>query len=95
MRCGIESSANEILGEPDDQVVIDGHLHPFAERLLTPACAPAVGDIAAPSVQPLSRAILVEQADGNAQSDDAPIAGKLFGRVHQQCRDALLPEAYS
>jgi hypothetical protein len=45
-----ELSADEILGEPDDQVVIDGHPHPFAERLLTPACAPAVGDIAAPSV---------------------------------------------
>ena len=26
---------------------------------MTPACAPAVGDIAAPSVQPLSRAVLV------------------------------------
>jgi hypothetical protein len=65
---------------------------PFAERLLTPACAPAVGDIAAPSVQPLSRAVLVEQADGNVQRDDAPIAGRLLSRVHQQCRDALLPE---
>jgi len=53
---------------------------------------PAVGDIAAPSVQPLSRAILVEQADGNAQRGDAPIADKLLGRVRQQCRDALPPE---
>jgi hypothetical protein len=43
-----ESSADEILGEPDDQVIIDGDPHPFAERLLTPACAPAVGDIVAP-----------------------------------------------
>ena len=49
---------------------------------------PAVWDIAAPSVQPLSRAILVEQADGNAQRDDASIASKLLSRVHQQCRDA-------
>src|SRR6266567_1046201 len=82
MRCGIELSADEILGEPDDQVVINGHLHPFAERLLAPARAPAVGDIATPSIQPLSRAILVEQADGNAQRNDTPIAGKLLGRVH-------------
>jgi len=34
MRCGIELSADEILGEPDDQVVIHGHLHAFAERPL-------------------------------------------------------------
>jgi len=62
MRCGIELSADEILGEPDDQVVIDGQLHPFAERLLTSARATAVRDIAAPSVQPLGWAVLVEQA---------------------------------
>src|SRR6516164_7801379 len=61
MRCGIELSADEILGEPDDQVVIDRHLHPLAKRPLTLACAPAVGDIAAASVQPLRRAIFVEQ----------------------------------
>ena len=66
MRCGVELSADEILGEPDDQVVIHGHLHSHAQWALTPACAPAVGEIAAPSVQPLSRVILVEQADGNA-----------------------------
>src|SRR5580693_6036098 len=70
MRCGIELSDDEILGEPDDQVVIHGHLHAFAERPLAPACAPAVGGIAAPSVQPLSRAVLVEQADGDAQRGD-------------------------
>src|ERR1700747_3204410 len=52
MRCGIELSADEILGEPDDQVVIHGHLHAFGQRPLSPACAPAVGDIATPSVQP-------------------------------------------
>jgi len=92
MRCGIELSADEILGEPDDQVVIHGHLHAFAEGPLAAACASAVGDIAASSVQPLSRAVLVEQADGDAQCGDAPIAGKLLGRVHQQCRDALPQE---
>ena len=92
IRCGIELSADEILGKPDDQVVIHGHRHAFAEGPLAPACAPAVGDIAAPSAQPLSRTILVEQADGNAQRGDAPIAGKLLGRVHQQCRDALPQE---
>jgi hypothetical protein len=73
---------------PDDQVVIHGHLHAFAERLLAPACAPAVGDISAPSVQPLSRAVLVEQADGYAQRADAAIAGELLGGVHKQCGDA-------
>ena len=68
-------SADEILREPDDEVVIHDHLHAFAEGPPAPACAPAVGDVAAPSVQPLSWAILVEQADGNAQRYDAPIAG--------------------
>ena len=91
MRCGIELSADEILGEPDDQVVIHGHLHTFAEGLLAPACAPAVGDIAAPCVQPLRRAI-VEQADSDAQRGDAPIAGELLGGVHQQCCDAPPPK---
>jgi len=91
MRCGIELSADEILGEPDDQVVIDRHLHPLAKRPLTLACAAAVGDIAAASVQPQRRAIFVEQADGNAQRGDAPIAGELLGGVHQQCRNALPP----
>jgi hypothetical protein len=89
MRRGIELSDDEILGEPDDQVVIYGHLHAFAERPLAPACAPAVGDIAAPSVQRLSRAVLVEQADGDAQRGDTPIADELLGCVHQQCRGAL------
>ena len=89
MRCGIELSTDEILGEPDDQVVIHGHLHAFAERPLAPAGAPSVGDISAPSVDQLSRAVLVEQADGDAQRGDAAIAGELLGRVHQQCRDAL------
>jgi len=42
MRCGIGLSADEILGEPDDQVIIHGHVHAFAERPL----AAAVGDIA-------------------------------------------------
>ena len=44
-----------------------------------------------PSVQRLSRAVLVGQADGNAQCGDTPVADELLGRVHQQCRDALPP----
>jgi hypothetical protein len=76
MRCGIELSADQILGEPDDQVVIHGHLHPLAQRPLTLACAPGVGDIAALPVKPLSRAIFVEQADGNTQRGNAPVAGQ-------------------
>jgi hypothetical protein len=36
MRCGIELSADEILGEPDDQVVIHGHLCAFTVRPLVP-----------------------------------------------------------
>ena len=67
MRCGIELSADEILGEPDDQVVIDTHLHPLAKRPLTLACAPAVRDIAAASVQPLRRAIFAGQAGADFQ----------------------------
>ena len=54
------ASADQILGEPHDQVVIHGHQHPLAERSLAPACAPPVRYIAALSVQPLSWAILVE-----------------------------------
>ena len=57
-----------------------------------PRHAPAVGDIASPSVQPLSRAVSVEQADGYAQRGDAAIAGQLLGRVHQHCRHALPPD---
>jgi len=75
MRCGIELSADEILGEPDDQVVVHGHLHAFADWPLAAACAPAVGDIAASSVQPLSRAILVEQG-GRGR-----LPGRLYGLV--------------
>jgi hypothetical protein len=43
-------------------------------------------------VQPLSRAILVEQADGDAQRGDAPLAGQLLGRGHQQRGNPLPPE---
>jgi len=39
MRCGIELSADEILGEPDDQVVIHGHLHALAELTRSRAAA--------------------------------------------------------
>jgi len=38
-----------------------------------PCHAPAVGEITAPSVHPLSRAVLVEQANRNGQRRDAPI----------------------
>ncbi len=66
-------------------------MHPPAQRLLALACAPGVRNIAALCVQPLSGAILIEQADGNAQSGDASIAGKLLGRVHEQCGNAPPP----
>jgi hypothetical protein len=72
--------------------VVHGDLHSFAEWPLGPACAPAVRDIAAPRVQPLSRAVLVEQADRNAQRGDAPLAGQLLGCVYQECGHALPPE---
>jgi hypothetical protein len=65
-RCRVELSAGEILGEPDDQVVVHAHLHAFADRPLALTCAPAVGDLTALSVHPLGRAVLVEQADSNA-----------------------------
>jgi hypothetical protein len=77
MSCGIELSADEILREPDDQVVVYAHLHVFPEWPLALACASAVGDISALSVHPLSRAVLVEQADGNAQRRDAPASEPL------------------
>ena len=35
----IELSADEILDEPDDQVVVHADLHAFAERTLASACA--------------------------------------------------------
>jgi hypothetical protein len=88
----VARSADEILREPDDQIVIHGHRHPLAQRPLALACAPAVRNIAAPSIQPLSWAILVEQADRNAQGGDAPIARKLLGRVHEQRGNAPPPE---
>jgi hypothetical protein len=56
------------------------------------AGAPAVRDVAALAVQPLSRAVLVEEAHGDAQRRDAPAAGQLPGRVHQQRADALPAE---
>ena len=77
----MEVSAGEILGQPDDHVVIHGHVHPLAQRPLPLACAPAVRNIATLSVQPLNWAIFIEQADGNAQSGDAPVADKLLGRI--------------
>jgi len=40
----IEPSADEILGEPHDQLVIHDHLHPFAERPLALAGAPVSRD---------------------------------------------------
>ena len=86
------ASAGEVLCEPHDQVVVHGSLHPFAERLLAPARSSAVRNVAALSVQPLSRAVLVEQADGDAQRGDAPLAGQLLGRVHQQRGNPLPPE---
>ena len=36
------------------------------------------------SVQPLGRAVLVEQADSNARRRDAPVAGQVIGGIHQQ-----------
>jgi hypothetical protein len=38
------------------------------------------------SVQPLGRAVLVEQARGDGQHGDARVAGQLSGRVHKQYR---------
>jgi hypothetical protein len=38
------------------------------------------------SVQPLCRAVLVEQAHGDGPRGDARVAGQLSGRVHKQCR---------
>src|ERR1700733_3101830 len=84
-------SAGELLGEPDDHVVVQAYLRPFAERALTLAGTPAVGDVAASCVHPLRRAVLVEQADGNAQRRDAAVSGSLLGRVHQQRGDAAPP----
>jgi hypothetical protein len=40
--------------------------------------------MAAPSVQPLGRAVLVEQADSNARRRDTPVAGQVIGGIHQQ-----------
>ena len=44
------------------------------------------------SVQPLCRAVLVEQAHGDGPRGDARVAGQLRGRVREQCRDAPPPE---
>ena len=37
LRCSIDVSVGEIVGEPHDQVVVHGHVHPLAERPLAPA----------------------------------------------------------
>ena len=81
IRGGTGLSAGELLGEPDDQVVVQAYLDAFAERMLALACTPAVGDTGASSVHPLRWAVLVEQADG-AQRRDAPVNGSLLGRIH-------------
>jgi len=49
-----------------------------------PRHAPWVRDMAAPSVQLLGRAVLVEQTDSNARRRDAPVAGQVIGGIHQQ-----------
>jgi len=68
---------------------IHGHLQPFAEGPLDPH-APGRREYSAPSVQPLRRAILVEQADSNAQRGECP--DKLLGPSPSACRDALPQE---
>ena len=42
------------------------------------------------SVQPLCRAVLVEQARGDGPRGDARVAGQLPGRGYKQCRAPLL-----
>jgi hypothetical protein len=70
MRCGIELSADEILGEPDDQVVIHGHLCAFAVRPLVPV----VGGVAMSrsrascSAASISGAVETEQAGSSRAS---------------------------
>jgi hypothetical protein len=64
----------------------------FAERPLAPACSPAARNITVLPVRPLSRTILVEQADRDAQRGDCAIARQLLGRVHQQRACTLPPE---
>ena len=85
-------SPEKVFGEPDDQVVIDGDLQPFAQGSLGPACAPAVRDVAAASIQPLSRALLVEQAHCDTQGGDAPVAGQPLDRIHQHGANAVPTE---
>jgi hypothetical protein len=64
---------------------------PLPSGRWAPACASAVRDIAALPVQPLGRAVLVEQADRNTQHGGAPLAGQLLGWVHQERGHALPP----
>jgi len=49
-----------------------------------PRHAPWLRNMAAPSVQPLGRVVLVGQADSNARRRDTPVAGEVVGGIHQQ-----------
>ena len=49
--------------EPLGQVIVHGDLHALAQRPLALAGAPAVGEVAAPGIQPLRRAVGIKQPD--------------------------------
>jgi len=94
MRWGIEWSADEILGEPDDQVVVHARPHAFAERALALPCACRRGDY---------RAVRASAEPGRTRrtgqqkwpASRCPDPGLVLGRIHQQRRNAAPPPRFA